>query len=48
MGQLEKDVSKIVTSKDVLSNARIFNSYFVDRLKNISTDKTYEKSWLVI
>ena len=47
-GLLEKVVFKVVTSKDVPSNARIFNSRFVDKVKNADTDKAYEKSWLVI
>ena len=45
---LEKGVFKVVTSKDVLSNARILNSRFVDEVKNVGTDKAYEKSWLVV
>ena len=47
-GLLEKGVFKIVTSKDVLSNTRIFNSQIVDKIKNAGIDKTYKKSWLVV
>ena len=47
-GLLEKGVFKVVTSKDVPSNARIFNSRFVDEVKNAGTDKAYEKSRLVV
>ncbi len=47
-GLLEKDVFKVVTGGDILSNARIFNSRFVDELKHAGTDKAYEKSRLVV
>ena len=45
---LEKEVFKAVTSKDVPSNARIFNSCFVNEIKNLGIDKAYEKSRLVV
>ena len=47
-GLLEKGVFKVITSKDVPSNTQIFNSHFMDEVKNTSTDKAYEKSWLVV
>ena len=47
-GLLEKCVLKVVTSKDFPSNARIFNSRFVDEEKNAGTDTVYEKSRLVV
>ena len=45
---LEKEVFKVITFKDVPSNTRIFNSHFVDKIKNLGTDKAYEKSRLVV
>ena len=45
---LEKGVFKVVTSKDVPSNTRIFNSRFMDEVKNADTDKAYENSRLVV
>ena len=47
-GLLEKGVFKIITTNDIPSNAQIFNSRFVDKIKNLGTDKAYEKSLLVI
>lgn len=47
-GLLEKRVFKFVTSDSISSNARIFNSCFVDKIKNLGTDKVYEKSWLFV
>lgn len=43
-GLLEKGVCEIVTSKNIPSNARIFNLRFVNKIKNPGTDKVYEKS----
>lgn len=48
IGLLEKDVFKIVITKDICSNIQIFNSRFVNKIKNPSIDKAYEKSRLVI
>ena len=47
-GRLEKDIFKVVISKNVPSNAQIFKSRFVDEVKNAGTDKAYQKSWLVV
>ena len=47
-GLLEKGVFKAVNSEDFPSNARIFNSRYVDKIKNPGTDKAYEKSRLVV
>ena len=47
-GLLGKGVFKVVTSADILSNAQIFNFYFVDKVKHVGTNKVYEKSWLII
>ena len=48
MGLLKKGIFKVVTSKNIPSNAQIFNSCFVDKVKNVVTDKAYEKSRLVV
>ena len=45
---LEKGVFKVVTTENIPSNARIFNSRFVDEMKNPGTDKAYGKSRLVV
>ena len=47
-GLLEKGVFKAVTFEDVPRNTRIFNSRFVDKIKNPGTEKIYEKSWLIV
>ena len=47
-GLLEKGVFKVVPTDSILSNAQIFNSRFVDEIKNPGTDKAYEKSRLVV
>lgn len=47
-GLLEKGVLKVVTTDSIPSNAQIFNSRFVDEIKNPSTDKAYKKSRLVV
>lgn len=36
---LKKGVFKVVTTDDIPSNARIFNSRFVDEIKNSGTNK---------
>ena len=45
-GLLKKDVFKVIIFKNVLSNVQIFNSHFVDKVKNVGIDKAYVKSWL--
>lgn len=45
---LDKSVFKIVTSKNISSNAQIFNYRFVDKVKHAGIDKAYKKSWLVV
>lgn len=45
---LEKRVFKVVTTANILNNAQIFNSHFVDKVKNASTEKAYKKNWLVV
>lgn len=47
-GLLEKRVFKVVTTANIFNNAQIFNSCFIDKIKNPNTDKAYEKSCLVI
>ena len=47
-GLLEKDVFRVVTTTDIPTNAWIFNSYFVDEVKNAGIDNAYKKNWLVV
>lgn len=35
-------------TEDILSNALIFKSNFVDKIKNLDIVKVYKKSWLVL
>ena len=48
IGLIKKSIFKVVTVKDILSYAQIFNSYFGDKLKHMDTNKVYKKSWLII
>ena len=45
---LEKGVFETVNISDVPEGVRIFNSWFVDEIKNPGTDKAFEKSRLVV
>ena len=47
-GLLEKGVFEIVKLADVPQGVRLFNSRFVDEIKNLGTDKAFEKSRLVV
>ncbi len=47
-GLLEKDIFKVVTSEEVPSRTQVFNSSLVDNIKNLYTDKTYEKNRPVV
>lgn len=47
-GRLEKRVFMLVNQGDIPANTRIFNSQFVDEIKNVGTDKAFEKSRLVV
>lgn len=47
-GLLEKGVFKTVNPEDIPADARVFNSRFVDEIKNPGTDKAFEKSRLVV
>lgn len=48
VGQLEKSVFRVVTTADIPTNAEIFNSRFVNEIKNAGIDKAYEKNRLLI
>ena len=45
---LKKGVFEFIDTVDVLKGVRIFNSQFVDEIKNTRTDKVFEKSRLVV
>ncbi len=45
---LEKEIFLSVNKKNVSANIRIFNSRFVDAVKNSGTEKAFEKSRLVM
>lgn len=45
---LGKDFFKIFTLEDVTSTIQIYNSCFVEEIKDLSIDKAYEKKCLVI
>ena len=47
-GLFEKDCFEIISASDVFHETRIFNSRFVDEIKNIGTVDAYEKSRLVV
>jgi hypothetical protein len=47
-GLLEKGVFEITKLADVPQGVRLFNSRFVDEIKNLGTDKAFEKSRLVV
>lgn len=47
-GLLEKGVFKFVISKKISSNIQIFHFHFENKIKNLDTDKTYEKSQLLV
>lgn len=39
---------KIVNSKKISSNIQVFNSHFIDEIKDLYTKKTYKKICLII
>lgn len=43
---LEKDVFRVVTLEEILSNIPVFNLRFIDKIKDPWNDKAYEKSCL--
>ena len=47
-GLLKKGVFVVIVEKDIPQGVCIFNLYFVDEIKHLSTDKAFEKSKLVI
>lgn len=47
-GLLEKSAFEVVTISDVPSGMRIFNSRFVNEIKNEGTATAFEKSTLVV
>ena len=47
-GLLEKGVFAVVTDSNVLQGVCIFNSQFVNKIKQPGTDKAFEKSRLVV
>jgi hypothetical protein len=47
-GLLEKGVFRIIPAASIPSNARLFNSRFVDEVKHQGTPQAYEKSRLVV
>jgi hypothetical protein len=47
-GLLEKNIFKIVNTKNFPKSIRIFNLCFVDEIKYPGTDKVFEKSRLVV
>jgi hypothetical protein len=47
-GLLKKGVFKFINTADILEGIGIFNSQFIDKIKNIKTDKAFKKSKLVI
>ena len=47
-GLLEKKVFKMVFILKVPKNIRIFNSWFVDEIKNIGAANIFKKSRLIV
>ena len=47
-GLLEKGVFEVINKEDVPAGTRIFDSRFVDQVKNEGTEKAFEKSRLVV
>ena len=45
---LEKGVFKVINIKDLFTEARVFESRFVNQMKNEGTEKAFEKSRLVM
>ena len=47
-GLLKKGVFKFINTVDVPEGVRIFNSWFINKIKNTGIDKAFKKSRLVI
>ena len=45
---LEKSIFAVIIKKDILQGVRIFNLYFINKIKHFSTNKAYKKSRLII
>ena len=45
---LEKEIFEIMNKQDIPAEARVFNSRFVNQIKNKGTEKVFEKSRLII
>lgn len=45
---LEKNIFQVINSKNISINIQFINSQFNNEIKNIDTNKTFEKSCLVI
>ena len=45
---LKKGVFIVIAERDVPQDIRIFNSHFINKIKHPGTNKTFEKSRLVI
>jgi hypothetical protein len=45
---MKKKILKLVDSQKISTNVRIFNSRFVDEIKNADTKKAFEKSRLIV
>jgi hypothetical protein len=45
---MKKRVFRLVDLREISTNARVFNSRFVDEIKNVETKKIFEKSRHVI
>jgi hypothetical protein len=45
---MKKKIFRLVDSQEISTNARIFNSRFVDEIKNADTKKAFEKSRLIV
>lgn len=44
----EKTIFRIIISEEILSNWQIFDFYFVNKIKDLYTDKVYEKICAII
>ena len=47
-GLLKKGVFKFTNTADIPKGVRIFNSQFINEIKNARTDKAFKKSRLVV
>lgn len=43
-GLLEKNISKVITYEEVLSSIQVFNSCFIDEIKDLCSNKVIKKS----